>query len=261
MAMFERGTPAGALDREAPTALHTQISDAIRAGIAEGVWPVGHRMPSEPELAAELSVSRGTLRRALATLTDEGLLTQTPGRGTFVAAHPAPPSREGELRGIAEDFALQGLRVTTVVLRSEVAVPAPAVSAALHVLADDPVVCLRRVRSSDGVPIALLENFVRADLAPGLAEVDFEKVTLFDALEHRYGLPIASARRRFTARAATDDVAEHLHLSAGAPVLHLEQTTHLTDGRPIEYSDVWINSDEVSVSTVLERASRKEHTS
>ncbi len=261
MAMFERGTSASELDREAPTALHTQISDAIRAGIADGVWAVGHRMPPEPELAAELSVSRGTLRRALATLIDEGLLTQTPGRGTFVAAQPVAPSREGELRGIAEDFALQGLRVATIVLRSEVSVPAPAVSAALHVLAGEPVVCLRRVRSADGAPIALLENFVRADLAPGLHEVDFENETLFDALEHRYGLPIGYARRRFAARAASDDVAEHLRIERGAPVLHLEQTTHLTDGRPVEYSDVWINSDEVSVSTVLERASQKENAS
>lgn len=258
MAMFERDAEARSLDREAPTALHTQISDVIRAGVADGTWQVGLRLPSEPELAVELSVSRGTLRRALSTLIDEGLLTQTPGRGTFVTSRPRSPSTEGELRGIAEDFALQGLRIVTRVLRATVAVPPGPVSAALHVLAGESVVCLRRVRSTDGSPIAVLDNYVRADLAPGLESVDFEHETLFEALEHRFGLSIAYARRRFAARAATDEIAEQLRLDPGAPVLHLEQITHLTDGRPIEYSDVWINSDEVSVSTLLERAPRTE---
>lgn len=258
MAMFERDAGNRELDREAPTALHTQISDAIRAGIADGVWAIGHRMPSEPELASELSVSRGTLRRALSTLIDEGLLTQTPGRGTFVASQPRPPTTEGELRGIAEDFALQGLRVATRVLHIEIAVPPGPVGTALHVLADESVVCLRRVRSTDDTPIALMDNYVRADLAPGLESVDFENETLFEALEHRFDLSIAYARRRFAARAATADVAAHLHLDDGTPVLHLEQTTHLADGRPIEFSNVWINSDEVSVSTILERPPRIE---
>ncbi|WP_439565008.1 GntR family transcriptional regulator [Microcella sp.] len=260
MAMFQRDRGPGELDREAPTALHTQISDAIRAGIADGTWQVGLRMPSEPELAAELSVSRGTLRRALSTLIDEGLLTQTPGRGTFVSARPEPPSNEGELRGIAEDFALQGLRVTTRVLRSTVMLPSTTVGTALHVLADEPVVALRRVRSTDSVPIALLDNYVRADFAPGLEAVDLENETLFDALENRYGLRIGHARRRFAARAASTEVATHLSIAPGTPVLHLQQTTVLTDGRPVEYSDVWINSDEISVSTLLERAPRPEGT-
>lgn len=256
--MFQRDRGPGELDREAPTALHTQISDAIRAGIADGTWPVGLRMPSEPELAAELAVSRGTLRRALSTLIDEGLLIQTPGRGTFVAARPEPPSQEGELRGIAEDFALQGLRVTTRVLRSTVMLPPTAVGTALHVLADEPVVALRRVRSTDAVPIALLDNYVRFDLAPGLQDLDFERETLFEALENRFGLRIGHANRRFAARAADSDVASHLAIATGAPVLHLQQTTVLADGRPVEYSDVWINSDEITVSTLLERAPRKE---
>lgn len=260
MAMFARDAGSRELDREAPTALHTQIADAIRAGIADGTWAVGHRMPPEPDLAAELSVSRGTLRRALSTLTDEGLLSQTPGRGTFVAAKPTAPSTEGKLRGIAEDFALQGLRVSTRLLSSEVAVPPVSVGTVLHVLAGEPVVCLRRVRSTDGTPIALLENYVRADLAPGLESVDFESETLFDALEHRFGLHIGYAQRRFAARIASREVAEQLAIDPGQPVLHLEQTTHLTDGRPIEYSDVWINSDEVSITTMLERSPRAEET-
>jgi len=258
MAIFERLRTRSGVDRTGPTALHTQISDTIRATIAAGTWPVGHRLPAEPDLAAELKVSRGTLRRALTTLVDEHLLIQTPGKGTFVVALPSAPRAEGELRGIAEDFARQGLQLTTRVVAAELAVPATPVGAVLHVLADEPVVCLTRVRSADGTPIALLKNYVRADFAPGLEKLDLVSRTLFELIEVHYGLALAFARRGFAAHAATAEVAEYLTVPVGAPVLHMTQTAYLADGRPLEHSDVWIASDEVQVSMVLERPQSNE---
>ena len=261
MAIFEWRKGATSIDRTGATALHTQISDAIRARIGAGTWPIGHQLPAEPDLAAELMVSRGTVRRALSTLIDEGLLTQTQGKGTFVVATAAIPKAEGELRGIAEDFARQGLHLTTVVLRAELAVPDVAVGAELHVLADEPVVCIERVRSTETTPIALLYNFVRADLAPDLEKLDLVGRTLFDLLELHYGLALAYARRMFSARAATGDVARQLEVAEGSPVLHLRQTAFLADGRPLEHSEVWIASDDVHVSMVLERPQAHEVTS
>ncbi len=258
MALFERRTDKTGVDRTGPTALHTQISDEIRASIGDHLWPVDHRLPAEPELARDLGVSRGTIRRALATLIDEGLLTQTPGKGTFVVALPAPPRAEGALRSIAEDFALQGLNLTTRVLRAEVVVPEVQVSSALHVLADQPVICLSRLRSSESTPIALLHNYVRADLAPGLEKLDLEGRTLFDLLEQHYGLALAFAHRHFAAMAASVHVADLLDLPLGTPVLHMTQTAHLADGRPLEHSEAWIVSDEVRVSMVLERPQKDE---
>lgn len=256
MAMFQFDAGAGEPDRYAPTALHTQISDAIRAGIARGEWAVGGRLPAEPELATLLGVSRGTIRRALSTLLDEGLLVQTPGRGTFVAAAPARPQADAALSGIAEDFARQGLALTTTVLRAEVAVPPVPIGAALHVLADEPVVCLSRVRHAQGAPVALLHNYVRADLAPGLESKDLTHRTLFDLLEHDYGLPLAAARREFAARAASPELAERLAIEPGSPVLLLSQVVTLADGRPVEASEIWIASDQVRVSVLLERPGR-----
>lgn len=256
MAMFQFDAGTGEPDRLAPTALHTQISDAIRAGIARGQWQVGGRLPAEPELATMLGVSRGTVRRALSTLIDEGLLVQTPGRGTFVAAQPARPQADAQLSGIAEDFARQGLRIQTTVLRAEVAVPPVAFSAALHVLADEPVVCLTRVRLAHGAPVALLNNFVRADLAPGLEGADLENRTLFEILETDYGLELATARRDFAAVAATPELAERLAVEVGSPVLRLSQVVHLADGRPVEASEIWTAGDRVRVSVLLERPGR-----
>jgi DNA-binding FadR family transcriptional regulator len=59
---------------------------ALRARLTDGTWPVGTRIPGEHELAAELGVGRNTLREALRTLTNQGLLAARAGDGTYVMA-------------------------------------------------------------------------------------------------------------------------------------------------------------------------------
>src|SRR4029450_8188593 len=64
------------------------VQDELRQRIDRGELPAGTRLPSEPELAAELRVSRATLREALRAMELEGLLRRRQGSGTFVASHP-----------------------------------------------------------------------------------------------------------------------------------------------------------------------------
>jgi DNA-binding LacI/PurR family transcriptional regulator len=65
--------------------LHTRVADRVRHGVRDGLYQPGERLPSEVELATQLSVSRGTVRQALTALVVEGLLRTIPGRGTFVS--------------------------------------------------------------------------------------------------------------------------------------------------------------------------------
>lgn len=60
-------------------------------------------------------------------------------------------------------------------------------------------------------------------------------------------------RRTFSAEAASAEVAEALHIAQGAPVQYMQQVTYLVDGRPIEYSDVWIQSERLKVTSLLSR--------
>ncbi len=76
---------------------HRRISAEIEAGIQSGRYPAGARLPSEPRLAAEFGVSRGTLRQALASLRQGGYLDSIPGRGTFVRG-PRPRVIEARRR-------------------------------------------------------------------------------------------------------------------------------------------------------------------
>ena len=168
--------------------LHAQVSEQIRARIVAGEWPPHYRLRSEPELAAEFGISRGTLRRALATLIRDGLLVQVRGRGTYVTSTAIEPSIAQKLTTLAEDFARQGVEASTEVRASEViSAPSP-VAALLDLRPGKPVLRLERLRSTSAGPVAWLVNYVRVDLAPGLERLDLVNRSLFGVLENEYGL-------------------------------------------------------------------------
>lgn len=248
--MGQAGIP---IDRDAPVAIHAQISESIRSRIASGEYPPHYRLKSEPELAQELGVSRGTLRRALTTLIEEGLLRQIRGRGSFVTSTTIEPAIAQKLSTLSEDFANQGVVTTTQVLACELIDPPRPVASFLDVPAHGRVLRLVRVRSNEKGPIAMLFNYVRTEPTPGIEHVDFTQATLFGILEGQYRLRISSARRTFSAEGAGEEVAAALELPVGAPVQYLQQVTYLADGRPIEYSDVWIHSGRLQVTSLLSR--------
>src|ERR671913_288944 len=67
--------------------LYRQAKDVLTRRIAEGAWQPGQILPSEFEIAADLGVSQGTVRKALDEMTAENLLVRRQGKGTFVARH------------------------------------------------------------------------------------------------------------------------------------------------------------------------------
>ncbi|MGP4113770.1 FadR/GntR family transcriptional regulator [Streptomyces sp. 4N509B] len=68
------------------SALADQVIGQLRAQITSGEWPVGSRIPTEPELVARLGVARNTVREAVRALAHNGLLDIRQGSGTYVAA-------------------------------------------------------------------------------------------------------------------------------------------------------------------------------
>jgi GntR family transcriptional regulator len=99
------------------------------------------------------------------------------------------------------------------------------------------------VRSLREGPVSFMENVLAAGICPGLAADDLEDGSLYRLLEQRFGLAIGRASRTFSSLAADSELAEHLDLPVGAPVLEISQVTHLRDGRPFEFAQFWIRTD------------------
>lgn len=241
------------LDRDAPEPLHDQISSALRKFIVSGRWPPHTRLPSEPELAASLNVARGTVRRAIRTLIDDRLLVQHQGRGTFVSPPQLAQTFAQEIISSAEALDRDGIRYETTVLDQALEEPSDRIAAQLQLGQGDAVVAIRRVRSVDGGPMYVLDNYVVAGRSPGLETADLTNRPLFTVLEEDHGVVVDGIQRTFQAQIATPMVAELLRIDEGSPVLYLEQVSYDKASRPIEYSDVWIRGDRLRLSAWLQR--------
>ncbi len=246
------------VDRARPEPVFRQIKNWLDSEIARGAWPLHAKLPAEDELARQLGVNRGTLRKAIAELIIEKKLIQIHGKGTFVSADSATARAvEGPLAeslvAFSEELMLQGIAFQTEVLGVSRGVPDARVAAFLSLGIGAEAVSLRRKRRVDGAPIAYLENHVSAALCPGLETRDWEQNGLFQVLEGDYNLRLAWARRTFEARLASPDLARALEVEIGAPLLYLEQISYLEDGRPIECSDVWLRGDRFKLSSILTR--------
>lgn len=245
--------PAPVLRRYAAAPMHLQLEQQMRTRITAGDWPIGARLPTEPELAAEWGVSRGTLRRALAALVADGLLEPVRGRGTFVTGEPTITAIAERFVSLSEDLAKQDIAFTRTVLSQRVQVPPGPVRTALRIDANEPTLRLERLFESDSGPLALVINHVPSARFEGIADVDFASTPLFETLTDRYGETIASGRRTLRAVSASAALASMLGLSHKAPVLHMQQVTLNPEGIPIEYSDIFLDSDRVAITSVLDR--------
>ncbi len=90
------------IDHDSPTPAFEQLRVGIRRLIATGAIPVGGRLPTVRQLAADLGLAPGTVVRAFRELETEGIITSRGRRGTVVVGVPAAPSPEHREERIAE---------------------------------------------------------------------------------------------------------------------------------------------------------------
>lgn len=235
--------------------LHVQVSNYIRERIYDREWNVGNRIPTEFELCDELGMSRGSIKRGIKTLVDEGVLVQQRGRGTFVVQRePITHPSGGNLLSFAESLRSQGIEFQTRVLEKRVVEADAFLASKLRVLAGSPVLLLKRVRSVDSEPIMYIENRIELSACPGLEHMDFNQETLFQSMERRSGKRVGFSRARYAAKVAGAHCADVLDVDETAPVLHLEQHVFYEDNTPAEWGNVWLRANRYVIGTVLLRA-------
>ncbi|NEY32420.1 UTRA domain-containing protein [Streptomyces sp. PRKS01-65] len=220
------------VDRGSPVPLYFQLAQRLEAAIERGDLTPGSLLGNEIELAARLGLSRPTVRQAIQSLVDKGLLVRRRGVGTQVVHSRV--KRPLELSSLYDDLEAAGQRPATKVLVNTV-VPATAeVAAALAVPEGGDVHRVERLRLAHGEPMAYLCNF----LPPGLLDLgtgQLEATGLY-RLMRAAGITLHSARQSIGARAATAAEGERLGEAEGAPLLTMERTTFDDTGRAVEFA-------------------------
>jgi GntR family transcriptional regulator len=232
---------------------HEQLSDWLRERLTSGDFAAHDQLPSENELGDLSGVSRITVRRALATLENEGLIYRRQGLGSF-AAPPKLPQGLVRLSDFAQDMERAGLSsYSRVLLRAPDPAP-PAVATALDVNEGATVIRLDRLRIGDGEPIALDRTWLPAFYAQFLEGHDLTKETIYRVLERDYDIPVVRARYRIEATVAGADEAGPLGVPEGAPLLLLERVSYTAADKPIYYQRRYYRADRVAFDLELVRS-------
>lgn len=217
--------------RATGTALHRQLFMVLRDEISRGVYAATGALPKEEALGERFEVSRVTVRRALADLASLGLVERRHGLGTFVKAGPqktrTTPSLGfvDSLRQIAMDTQVQVLEVERVP-------PTPDIAAQLLMDPGEIALHALRMRLVDGVPVMLTQAWVPGPLGTRVTAAALRKRALYEVLLDQ-GFQFGRVVQEITAQVASPDVAAHLKVEVGAPLIKLVRLMHDPQSRPV----------------------------
>lgn len=227
-------TLALSIDRRDPTPAYLQMRRQIASAIHSGRLVPGHALPSERDLAAQLQLSRMTVRRAVESLVEDRLLERRQGSGTYVRARPLEQTIDRVL-GFTDEARSLGFQPGTRLLEVREESAGEEERAALGLPAGVTVLSVTRLRTADGVPLAIQ----RATLSPAYAGLSLDllrrRESLYETLREQFGVVPHHARQTVTARLPDERERRWLDVGPHQPVLALERISRSEDGEAFEY--------------------------
>lgn len=222
------------------TVMHRQLFLLLKQQIANGEYRSGDRLPTQEALCEKYSVSRITVRRALADLQAEGLIRNEQGVGAFVQGINAPQ------RDLATLSFVDGLRrvveETEVQVHSIAVARCPAHIAELLGLGDADgdreALHVVRTRSQDGVPVMYLDAWMPKRFHRQVTEDSLKRKPLYQLLT-KGGKELGKIVQEINADAASPAVAHALQVDLHSPVLRITRLVHNKTQEPVQFLTIW----------------------
>jgi GntR family transcriptional regulator len=209
--------------------LRHSLAKALREQIVARKLEPGDRLPSEPELARSLGVSRSSLRAGIALLEEDGIVRRLHGSGTYVSHRPGVRNDLSRNFSVSSMIAAMGVEPGSVDERCETEPAPPHVARALGVRAGTPVTALRRVRTAGGRRVVDSIDWCRTGVVPLEAMCEPEQHSIYTALAER-GMPVHHGVATMTPDVAMGEVAQRLGVPRGALLMTLFQVDSTADG-------------------------------
>jgi len=230
------------------TPVYLRIEAALGERIARGAYRPGEQLPPEPQLCKEFGVSPMTLRRALARLSDRGLLSAEQGRGTFVRALELGEA-SFKLRQFTDRW--QDDSVDVRLLAASTVRADERVAETLGIPVGERAVFLRRLLLKDEKPMMYHTEYVVFDARRPLVESQLQITSLEGLLQGAggEGFPEGELTVRVVNLAAAE--AALLDQPEGAAAFRLEHAFHDFTGRPVSWGWFLCRADSFLLRTHL----------
>lgn len=213
--------------------MYIKIHNQIKRDIENKKYVVGQRIPAERQLALKFNVSRMTLRQAIKTLEDEGILERRLGSGTYVASQKVQEKMSGVM-SFTDITRSNGQVPSSKLISYRVTKPSLSEKEKLNIKDTDNVLRMERVRSADGIPICYEVATIPYNLVEDFSKEEIS-TSLYDTLKKKGGYEIGNVTENIGAAVASENDARLLSVRKGEALVTRRQVTELSDGRPFEY--------------------------
>ena len=254
---MQTAAPAPHFEAIAPEAagmpLYRVVKRSLLQAIESGTFPPGETLPSEADIASQMGISIGTLRRAVDELAAEHILVRRQGRGTFVATHNTDRFLFQFFHVERDDGRRDAPVVDLVSFERTRADDEPA--QALQLRPGDPVIQVENRLRLQGRAVIYDRLTLPATLFKGLTEKRFRErpSTIYQLYQSDFGITVVRAQERARARAADRNVARVLGLAVGVPVMQVNRTALTFGDRPVEHRVSIINTAHHDYVNLLSR--------
>ena len=223
-----------------------QVAQDLRADILARRTQETRRLPTEAALAAHYGVSLITVRQALKSIEEEGLITRRRRLGTFVNPD-APAQRPLKLLGAVETVFAQQASEATELVDGPAEMPAPAELAPLFGFGA-PVRVFRRLRREAGEPISYAVNYVLPEHGRHITEAQLARAPMTQVLQRELGVALARIENTLEARQATPEAARLLGCELLSPILFFTGVSFDRAGHAIDVAHIHYRGDRYKFS-------------
>ncbi len=232
--------------------LHITISEQLRREIESGDYQPGEKLPSEHQLMDAFSVSRITVRQAIANLVNQGLAKAHRGRGVFVTPQQKVDySLSSPLVFLAEDLANKGITLTFKNLTFRKVAPPQAVQASLQLDSQSRVYFQKKLLMMDGAAGAIDMSYILLELGQQYAPQLKQNMT-FPTLEAN-GIGINYIDAVIECTHADYEMAGQLEVPLGQPLIVYRYTAYVDQNQPILQGQTISRADRFCYSLSTQR--------
>ena len=231
---------------DTPEALWKSICDKLRAEILQGAWSAGAQFPTEAALAKRFDVNRHTIRRALKTLSTDGLVTARRGAGVFINPRPVP-YRIGMRTRFRQNLLSAGRTPSRKILHLDIQRATEPEATALQLTIGAPLHVLEAVSLADGLPISLARSCFCAKRFPDLDAELRQSGSVTQALAQMGISDYTRKTTRLTGHNADPVQARHLHIVTGDALILSEAVNIDHSAVPLEFGRTYFVGSRVEL--------------
>ena len=203
------------------------ILTKIEEDIISGIYDETKKLPTVEEFMELYNVSRSTIRQAISTLVDRGLIYQVQGSGIFLRTNPEGCINLQYMRGLSGDFRKE--KIITKVLDLKVVIAGKELAQKMKCKEDTELYFIKRLRYIDDEEYMVEYSYYNKEVVPYLNNEIAEK-SIYSYVKENLKLHIGFSDKVIYCEPLNSEHSELLKLEEGQGSLVIEDTVFLTSG-------------------------------